>query len=65
MIQRTIIYRTRPAGRAEMQRSEHAFPLTFLALAFGLIAGIALAGIVIPVVVQTVVPTLVRAVTGA
>ena len=57
MIQRTIIHRTRRAAWVEVQRSESAFPLTFLALAFGLIAGVALAGVVIPAVVQTVAHT--------
>jgi hypothetical protein len=61
MNQRTVIQRARSAVRAGVQCSENAFPLTFLALAFGLVAGIAAAGIVIPEVVQIVA----RAVRGA
>jgi len=64
MIQRTVIHRagdwTRPAARAEAQSSDNALPLTFLALAFGLAAGMALTGVVIPVVVHAVA----RAVAG-
>ncbi len=65
MVERTVIHRTRPAARAEVQSSENAFQLTFLALAFGLVAGVGLAGVIIPVVVHTVVPTVVRILTGA
>ena len=70
MVQRTVIHRAtmprlRPTVRAVVHCPENAFPLTFLALAFGLLAGVALAGVVIPAVVQTVVPIVVRIATGA
>jgi hypothetical protein len=66
MIQRTVIdNRTMPAARSVPHTPGNAYPLTFLALAFGLVAGVALTGIVIPVVVHTVVPAVVRIVTGA
>ena len=66
MIQRTVIrratiHRARPAARAVEHCPENAFPLTFLALAFGLVSGVALVGIVLPAVVHTVV----RIVTGS
>jgi hypothetical protein len=61
MIQRTRTYR----AQAAVQSVDFAFPLTCLALAFGLIAGVAIAGIIGPAIVQTVVPAVVRAVTGA
>jgi hypothetical protein len=65
MIQRTVIHRARPAARIEAQASEKAFPLTFLAIAFGLLSGVVLAGVVVPAVIHTVVPAVIRAVTGA
>jgi hypothetical protein len=65
MIERTVIYRTKAAARVEVPHSEKAFPIAFLALAFGLISGVTLAGVVIPAVVHTVVPIVVRVVTGA
>jgi len=69
VLQRTVIhravYRERPALRAVVHTPESAFPLTFLALAFGLLAGVALAGVVVPVVVQAVAPIVIRIVTGA
>ena len=65
MGQRTIMHRTRPAPRAEVQCSENAFKLTFLALGFGLVAGVGIAGVIIPVVVHTVVPAVIRILAGA
>ena len=65
MVQRTIIHRAGPAVRAEMLRFESAFPLTFFALALGFASGVALAGVVVPAVVQNVMSTVVRIVTGA
>lgn len=65
MMQRTVNYRARSTARVEPSCSESAFPLTFLALAFGMVAGVALAGIVIPVVVHSVLGVVLRAVTGA
>lgn len=65
MIQPTVTQRSRYAVRAATQSPDAAFPLTFLALAFGVIAGVGIAGIVIPAVMQVVVPAIVRIVTGA
>lgn len=65
MIQRTVTYRTIPAARAVPHTPGNAYPLTFLALAFGVVAGVGFAAIVIPVVVHTVVGVVLRAVTGA
>ena len=65
MIQPTVIQRRRYATRVVSQSSDMAFPLTFLAMAFGVIAGVGIAGIVIPTVMQVVVPAVVRIVTGA
>ena len=65
MIQQTSSYRTRFAAGAVAQPSNAAFPFTCLAVAFGVIAGVAVAGILIPVMVQTVIPAVVRAMTGA
>jgi hypothetical protein len=65
MIQRTVIYRVKAIARTAPQPADNAFPLTCLALAFGVIAGTVLAGIVIPVMVQVVVRAVVRAVIGA
>jgi hypothetical protein len=61
MTQRTRMYRTQTAA----QSADSAFSLTCLAVAFGVIAGVAIAGIVVPIVVQTVVPAVVRAIAGA
>jgi hypothetical protein len=44
---------------------EVVFPLACVVTLFGFIAGVAIAGIVIPAVVQIVVPAVVRVVTGA
>jgi len=41
-----------------------AYPFAFLALAFGVIAGVGVAGVVIPAVVQVVVPAVMRIVHG-
>jgi hypothetical protein len=65
MIQPTVTQRSRYAVRAATRSHDAAFPLTFLALAFGVVAGVGIAGIVIPVVMQVVVPAIVRIVTGA
>jgi hypothetical protein len=65
MIQRTVTQRSRYVVRTVSQSPDSAFPLTFLALAFGVIAGVGIAGIVIPAVMQVVVPAIVRIVTGA
>lgn len=65
MIQRTVIHRTRPAARAEVQSSENAIPLTFLVLVLGVVTGIGLAGVVIPAVIHTVLGIVLRTVTGA
>ena len=65
MIQPTVTRRSRYAARAASQSADVAFPLTFLAMAFGVIAGIGITGIVIPTVMQVVVPAVVRIVTGA
>ncbi len=63
MIQRTSRY-ARPAAHA-VQPVGSAFPLACAALAFGVMAGVAVAGIVVPAVIQTVVPAVVRIITGA
>jgi hypothetical protein len=66
MIQSAAGYRTKSAVPMAVQPSaDVAFPLACLALAFGVIAGVAIAGIVVPVVVQTVVPAVMRAIAGA
>ena len=65
MIQPTAIERSRYATRVAAQSVVPAFPLTFVALAFGVIAGVGIAGIVIPAVLQVVVPAIVRIVSGA
>ena len=65
MIQPTVTGRSRYAARVATQSTVPAFPLTFLALAFGVIAGIGIAGVVIPAVMQVVVPAIVRLVAGA
>lgn len=41
------------------------FPLVCVATVFGLITGVAVTGIVLPVVVQAVVPAVMHLVTGA
>jgi hypothetical protein len=65
MIQPTVTGRNRYAARVVTQSAVPAFPLTFLALAFGVIAGVGIAGVVIPAVMQVVVPAIVRIVAGA
>ena len=64
MIQRTVSYYPKPAARVVAQSSDAALPLTFLALAFGVIAGVGIAGVVIPVIVEIVIPAVVRALAG-
>ncbi len=65
MIQPTIAGRSRYAARVATRSAVPAFPLTFLALAFGVIAGVGIAGVVIPALMQVVVPAIVRIVAGA
>jgi hypothetical protein len=65
MIQPTVTRRSRYAARVATQSAVPAFPLTFLALALGVIAGVGIAGVVIPAVMQVVVPVIVRIVAGA
>ena len=65
MMQRTVNYRARSTARVEPSCSESAYPITFLALAFGIVAGVGLAGVVIPVVIHNVLGVVLRAVTGA
>lgn len=64
MIQRTSRYAARPTTEVAAQPVDAAFPLACAALAFGVMAGVALAGIVIPIVTQTVVSAVARIVTG-
>lgn len=54
-----------PPARALSPSMEVVFPLACVVTLFGFIAGVAIAGIVIPAVVQIVVPAVVRVVTGA
>jgi len=61
MILRTMRYPVDPPARP----TALVFPLACVATVFGLLAGVAIAGIVVPAVVQTVVPAVVRLVTGA
>jgi hypothetical protein len=65
MIHPTVIQRSRYDARVATQSADVAFPLTFLALAFGVIAGVGIAGVVIPAVLQVMIPAIVRIVTGA
>jgi len=66
MMQREMKLRTLSyPARSLSPSTEFAFPLLFVATVFGFIAGVAIAGIVVPAVVQIVVPAVVRAVTGA
>lgn len=66
MMQREMRLQTAShTARSLPPSSEFAFPLLFVATAFGFIAGVAIAGIVVPAVVQIVVPAVLRAVTGA
>jgi hypothetical protein len=51
--------------RSHSPSTEFAFPLLFVATVFGFIAGAAIAGIVVPAIVQIVVPAAVRAISGA
>ncbi len=60
MIQRTVIYRSRSEVLSVTHTPKHSFALTFLALSFGLLAGVALAGIAIPDAVHDVVPAVVH-----
>lgn len=70
MIQPIAIRRPRYQGRvathprAAMYPRHAAYPFAFLALAFGVIAGVGVAGVVIPAVVQLVVPAVMRVVHG-
>ena len=64
MIQPTVIERNRYAVRVATPSADAAFPLTFLALAFGVIAGIGIAGVLIPAAVRVVIPAVVRIVIG-
>lgn len=64
MIQPTVTQRSRYAARAVTRLPDVAFPLTFLAAAFGIVAGVGLAGVVIPAVMQVVVPVIVRVLAG-
>ena len=61
MMQRTMSY---PA-RSHSSSMELVFPLACIVTVFGFIAGVALAGVVVPAVVQIAVPAVVRVVTGA
>ena len=65
MIQPIVRERSRYATRVATQQAVPAYPLTFMALAFGIIAGVSIAGVVLPAVLQVVVPAIVRIVTGA
>ena len=65
MIQRTVIHQKQPAARVAVRGRENGYPLTFLALAFGLLSGVALAGVVVPAVIHSIVPAIIRAVIGA
>jgi hypothetical protein len=64
MIQRTVTFRARTSARAASQSTDAAFPMAFLALAFGLIAGISMASFVVPAVMR-VIPVVVRMVAGS
>jgi len=61
MILRTMRYPVAPPSPS----TALVFPLACIATVFGVIAGVAIAGIVIPIAVQTVVPAVVHLVTGA
>ena len=61
MILRTMRYPAAPPAPP----AALVFPLACVATVFGLLAGVAIAGIVVPAVVQTVVPAVLRLVTGA
>jgi hypothetical protein len=61
MILRTMRYTAGPPSPP----ASIVFPLACLATLFGLLAGVAITGIVVPAVVQAVVPAVVRLVTGA
>jgi len=61
MILRTMRYPVGPPSPS----TALVFPLACVAAVFGLLAGVAIAGIVVPAVVQAVVPAVVRLVTGA
>jgi hypothetical protein len=51
--------------RASPPAPEYSISLVCAAVVFGLILGIALTGVVLPTIVQTVVPAILRTVTGA
>jgi|HubBroStandDraft_6_1064221.scaffolds.fasta_scaffold421381_3 hypothetical protein len=61
MILRTMRYPAAPPSPP----AGLVFPLACIATVFGLLTGITMAGIVVPSVVQTVVPAVIRLVTGA
>jgi len=61
MILRTMRYPVAPPSPP----TALVFPLACIATIFGLLAGVAITGIVVPAVVQAVVPAVVRLVTGA
>ena len=63
MTQRTITRHPRPAERVKVP--EKAFPVTFFALAFGLAAGVAFAGVVVPATAHAVLAVVLRIVAGA
>jgi hypothetical protein len=65
MIQRTVRLQTRNNVRVAAQSADAGFPMAFMALTFGVIAGVGIAGVVIPAVMKVVVPAIVRIVTGA
>lgn len=53
-----------PATQVAAQPLDAAFPLACAALAFGVMAGVAVAGIVVPVATQTVIPAVMRILAG-
>ena len=69
VVQRSVTHSTRPAARVpaarvEVQSSERAVPLTFLALAVGVATGVVLAGGIVPVVIHTILGMVLRTVSG-
>jgi hypothetical protein len=60
MVQRTVIYQPRSEALSVSHTPKLSFALTFLALAFGLLAGMALAGAGIPTVVHNIAPAVVH-----
>jgi len=65
MIQRTTAYRAGCRSRVATQSTDAAFPMAFLALAFGVIAGVAVAGIVAPAMMRMVIPAVLRIISGS